>query len=129
VSDAGTGHVRDRLETGEGPLLEEISRRMVQIHKRSYGKGPTKARTYWTGDVVTVVLRGGLTRDERTLLEAGRGPAVLEHRLQFHEAMRGRFKAELEQLTGRTVVGVMSGIQIEPPEMAAHVFILAPQGR
>jgi len=108
----------------EGPLLEEISRRIVQLYKESYGKGPTKARTYWHDDVITVVVRGGFTPDERTLRDAGRGEAVLEHRVQFHEAMRIRFKREVEQLTGRVVVGVMSGVQVDEPEMAAQVFVL-----
>jgi uncharacterized protein YbcI len=97
---------------------------MVQLYKESYGRGPTRARTYWQGDVITVVVRGGFTPDERTLREAGRGEAVLEHRVQFHEAMRTRFKNEVEQLTGRAVIGVMGGVQVEEPEMAAQVFVL-----
>jgi uncharacterized protein YbcI len=44
--------------------------------------------------------------------------------VQFHEAMRIRFKQEVEQLTGRVVIGVMSGVQVEEPEMAAQVFVL-----
>lgn len=116
--------VEDRPPEREGPLLEEISRRIVQLYKESYGKGPTRARTYWHDDVITVVVRGGFTPDERTLREAGRGDAVLEHRVQFHEAMRIRFKQEVEQLTGRVVIGVMSGVQVEEPEMAAQVFVL-----
>jgi uncharacterized protein YbcI len=74
--------------------------------------------------VITVVVRGGFTPDERTLRDAGRGEAVLEHRVQFHEAMRIRFKREVEQLTGRVVIGVMSGVQVDVPEMAAQVFVL-----
>jgi uncharacterized protein YbcI len=124
VNETELGRVEDRPPEREGPLLEEISRRIVQLYKESYGKGPTRARTYWHDDVITVVVRGGFTPDERTLREAGRGDAVLEHRVQFHEAMRIRFKQEVEQLTGRVVIGVMSGVQVEEPEMAAQVFVL-----
>jgi uncharacterized protein YbcI len=124
VNETGVGRVGDRPPEREGQLLEEISRRIVQLYKESYGRGPTKARTYWQDDVITVVVRGGFTPDERTLREAGRGEAVLEHRVQFHEAMRTRFKDEVEQLTGRTVMGVMSGVQVAEPEMAAQVFVL-----
>jgi uncharacterized protein YbcI len=124
VKETALGRVGDRPPEREGQLLEEISRRMVQLYKESYGRGPTKARTYWQGDVITVVVRGGFTPDERTLREAGRGEAVLEHRVQFHEAMRTRFKNEVEQLTGRAVIGVMGGVQVEEPEMAAQVFVL-----
>lgn len=124
MNETELGRAEDRLPEREGPLLEEISRRIVQLYKESYGKGPTRARTYWHDDVITVVVRGGFTPDERTLREAGRGEAVLEHRVQFHQAMRTRFRQEVEQLTGRTVIGVMSGVQVEEPEMAAQVFVL-----
>ena len=124
MKETALGRVSDRPPEREGQLLEEISRRIVQLYKESYGRGPTKARTYWQGDVITVVVRGGFTPDERTLREAGRGEAVLEHRVQFHEAMRTRFKNEVEQLTGRAVLGVMGGVQVEEPEMAAQVFVL-----
>jgi uncharacterized protein YbcI len=124
VNETELGRPEDRLPEPEGPLLEEISRRIVQLYKESYGKGPTRARTYWHDDVITVVVRGGFTPDERTLREAGRAEAVLEHRVQFHQAMRTRFRQEVEQLTGRTVIGVMSGVQVEEPEMAAQVFVL-----
>ena len=127
MNETGSAHAPDAAHEGEGPLLEEMSRRIVQLHKESYGKGPTKARAHWDDDVITVILRGGFTRDEETLREAGRGEAVLEHRMHFHEAMRGRFKDELEQLTGRAVIGVMSGVQVEQPEMAAQVFVLEPK--
>ena len=124
MNETELGRAEDRLPEREGPLLEEISRRIVQLYKESYGKGPTRARTYWHDDVITVVVRGGFTPDERTLREAGRGEAVLEHRVQFHQAMRTRFRQEVEELTGRTVIGVMSGVQVEEPEMAAQVFVL-----
>ena len=124
MNETELGRAEDRLPEREGPLLEEISRRIVQLYKESYGKGPTRARTYWHDDVITVVVRGGFTPDERTLREGGRAEAVLEHRVQFHQAMRTRFRQEVEQLTGRTVIGVMSGVQVEEPEMAAQVFVL-----
>jgi uncharacterized protein YbcI len=44
--------------------------------------------------------------------------------VQFHQAMRTRFRQEVEELTGRTVIGVMSGVQVEEPEMATQVFVL-----
>jgi uncharacterized protein YbcI len=124
VDETALGRVGDRPPEREGQLLEEISRRIVQLYKESYGRGPTKARTYWQDDVITVVVRGGFTPDERTLREAGRGEAVLEHRVQFQEAMRTRFKDAVAQLTGRAVIGVLSGVQVEEPEMAAQVFVL-----
>ena len=126
MNDIAVGPQGGRPPGRGGPLLEEISRRIVQLYKESYGRGPTKARTYWEDDVITVVVRGGFTPDERTLREAGRGEAVLEHRVQLHEAMRTRFRQEVEQLTGRSVIRVMGGVQVDEPEMAAQVFVLEP---
>ena len=128
MNETGVGRVGDRPPEREGQLLEEISRRIVQLYKESYGRGPTKARTYWQDDVITVVVRGGFTPDERTLREAGRGEAVLEHRVQFHEAMRTRFKDEVEQLTGRRVLTYQSQILFDP-DYIVEMFVLAPPSR
>jgi uncharacterized protein YbcI len=71
------------------------------------------------------VLRGGFSRVEQTLLEGGRGPAVIQQRMEFQELMRARFEAVIEQATGRPVIGFMSGNQ-QHPDMMCEVFILAP---
>jgi uncharacterized protein YbcI len=108
-----------------GSLTAAISNRLVQMHKECYGRGPTKARTYWQDDVITVVLRGGLTAAEQTLHRNGQGEAVLTQRHAFQEAMRERFKSSITELTGRRVEGFFSAAQLEPP-MAVEVFVLEP---
>jgi uncharacterized protein YbcI len=75
--------------------------------------------------LVVCVLRGGFTRVEETLLESGRGVAVIEQRMQFQELMRGRFEEVVEKATGRYVIGFMSGNQ-QDPDMMCEVFILDP---
>jgi uncharacterized protein YbcI len=60
------------------------------------------------------LLRGGFSRVEQTLLEGGRGPAVIQQRIEFQELMRERFAAVIEQATGRQVIGFMSGNQQDP---------------
>ena len=62
---------------------------------------------------------------EQTLLEGGRGPAVIQQRMEFQELMRGRFVAVIEGATGRRVIGFMSGNQ-QHPDIMCEVFILAP---
>ena len=113
-------------DEGRGLLLAEITRRIIQLHKEFYGRGPTKGRTYWQEDVITVVLRGGFTRAEETLREAGHGDTVTEQRRAFQDAMRERFKNEITALTGRKVIGFMSGVQQES-DMVAEVFVLERQ--
>ena len=71
------------------------------------------------------VLRGGFSRVEQTLLEGGRGAAVIQQRMEFQELMRERFEAVIERATGRRVIGFMSGNQ-QHPDMMCEVFILAP---
>ena len=62
---------------------------------------------------------------EQTLLEGGRGTAVIQQRMEFQEVMRERFEAVIEHATGRRVIGFMSGNQ-QDPDMICEVFVLAP---
>jgi len=71
------------------------------------------------------VLRGGFSRVEETLLEGGRGGAVIQQRMEFQDLMRMRFESVIEHATGRRVIGFMSGNQ-QHPDMMCEVFILAP---
>jgi len=71
------------------------------------------------------VLRGGFSRVEQTLLEGGRGSAVIQQRMEFQEVMRDRFTNVIENATGRPVIGFMSGNQ-QHPDLMCEVFILGP---
>ncbi len=108
-----------------GDVLTAISDGMVALLKEFYGRGPTRTKSYYADDLVVCVLRGGFTRVEETLLEGGRGAAVIEQRVAFQELMRERFEAVIESATGRRVIGFMSGNQ-QHPDMMCEVFILAP---
>jgi uncharacterized protein YbcI len=108
-----------------GDVLTAISDGMVGLLKEFYGRGPTRTKSYYEDDLVVCVLRGGFSRVEQTLLEGGRGPAVIQQRMEFQELMRERFEAVIERATGRRVIGFMSGNQ-QHPDMMCEVFILAP---
>ncbi len=108
-----------------GEILTGISDGLVGLLKDYYGRGPTQAKTYYQDDLVVCLLRGGFTRVEQTLLDGGRGHAVIQQRMEFQEVMRERFEAVIERATGRRVVGFMSGNQ-QDPDMICEVFILAP---
>ena len=56
-----------------------------------------------------------------TLLEGGRGHAVIQQRMEFQEVMRERFTEVIEQATGRMVIGFMSGNQ-QHPDLMCEVF-------
>jgi uncharacterized protein YbcI len=108
-----------------GDVLTAISDGMVALLKEYYGRGPTRTKSYYADDLVVCVLRGGFSRVEQTLLEGGRGAAVITQRMEFQELMRERFEGVIEQATGRQVIGFMSGNQ-QHPDMMCEVFILAP---
>jgi len=108
-----------------GDVLTAISDGLVGLLKEFYGRGPTQAKTYYEDDLVVCLLRGGFTRVEQTLLDGGRGTAVIEQRMAFQDVMRDRFTAVVEQATGRPVIGFMSGNQ-QDPDMICEVFVLSP---
>ena len=108
-----------------GEMLTAISDGMVALLKEFYGRGPTRAKSYYEDDLVVCVLRGGFSRVEQTLLEGGRGGAVIQQRMEFQELMRHRFEEVIQDATGRQVIGFMSGNQ-QHPDMMCEVFILAP---
>jgi uncharacterized protein YbcI len=108
-----------------GDVLTAISDGLVALLKEFYGRGPTRAKSYYQDDLVVCVLRGGFSRVEQTLLEGGRGNVVIQQRMEFQELMRERFESVIADATGRRVIGFMSGNQQEP-DMMCEVFILAP---
>ena len=108
-----------------GAVRTAVSDGMVALLKEYYGVGPTETRTYYLDDLVVCLLRGGFTRVEKTLLDGGRGAAVIQQRIEFQEVMRDRFVQVIESATGRRVVGFMSGNQ-QNPDMICEVFVLEP---
>jgi uncharacterized protein YbcI len=121
---AAGGGVAD-VPGGSGPLRAEISNAMVGLKAKWYGKGPERARTYFAGDNVFVVMEGGLTRVEETLLAAGEAAAVRQYRLLFEATMRETAMTAVAELTGRVVVDYHSQIVFDPPR-ALEWFILGP---
>jgi uncharacterized protein YbcI len=108
-----------------GDVLSAISDGMVALLKEFYGHGPSRTKSYYADDLVVCVLRGGFSRVEETLLEGGRGTAVIHQRMEFQELMRERFEEVIDHATGRRVIGFMSGNQ-QQPDMMCEVFVLAP---
>jgi hypothetical protein len=54
-----------------GDVLTAISDGMVALLKEFYGRGPSRAKSYYEDDLVVCLLRGGFTRVEQTLLAGG----------------------------------------------------------
>ena len=109
-----------------GELAAEISRTVVRALSETTGRGPTKAKTTIGENGVFVVLQDTLTHGERTLNDAGEGKVVLDLRRRWQAIMQADVSREIEELTGRKVIGFMSDNHIDP-DLAVEVFVLAPR--
>jgi uncharacterized protein YbcI len=106
-----------------GELNAAITRAVVAAEREHVGRGPTRARTFYRGNVVVVILGQTMTRAERKLVDAGRGEAVLAIRRELQETMRSDLTAAVERLTRCGVVAFMSASHLDP-DLAVEVFVL-----
>jgi uncharacterized protein YbcI len=116
------------LVSQHSETLARISRRTVSLLKEHFGKGPTRARTYHFGDLVVVLLSGGYTTAENTLLREGRHEPVTAQRAAFQEIMQPHFERIVEEELGREVIAFMSASHLDP-EFNAELFVLRPRVR
>jgi uncharacterized protein YbcI len=107
----------------QGSLRSRVSHAMVGMKKDYYGKGPTKVQTYFNDNYVFVVMEGGLTRNEETLLKAGEEDLVRSYRLRFQEVMAGTAISAVEEIVERKVVSYHSQVVFNP-ERAFEIFVL-----
>lgn len=106
-----------------GELRAAVASTMVGLMKQFYGKGPTKAKTFVNDEYLFVVMDGGLTRNEETLLAAGEELLVRQVRLRFQEAVYDKVTSAVEELVGRKVLAYHSQIVFDPPR-TFEVFVL-----
>jgi uncharacterized protein YbcI len=105
----------------------QISNAMVGLKKQFYGRGPQKAKTFINDDTyIFCVLEGGLTQNEKTLLEAGEERLVRQYRLRFQEVMAEQSMSAIEEIVGRKVLTFHSQILFDP-SVSIEMFILAPR--
>ncbi len=109
-----------------GPLLAEVTNAVVRLHRTHYGKGPTRSKSYLMDDVLICVMSDVLTTVERTLTEAGEVERVRGTRLAFQDAMQNAFKAAVEEVLGRPVLGYTSQVLVDEA-VAIEFFVLGPE--
>ncbi len=119
---AGTTH--DRPEDVSQAVA--ISNAVVHLIREYTGRGPTKARTHFHDDLVSVVMRDSLTNGERSLVRDGLGDIVLATRKAYQGTMREDLVAAVERITGRTVAAFLSDNHIDP-DIGVETFVLEPQ--
>jgi len=106
-----------------GSKAAAISNMVVRLTSQYTGRGPTKARTYFNDDLVTVILQDTLTKAEHTLVGHDRRELVLSARHALQEAMEVELVAGLQEIVGRDVVAFLSANHADP-DYAAEIFIL-----
>jgi uncharacterized protein YbcI len=123
--EAAAGQMPD--EPG-GSLRTALANAMVGMQKKFYGRGPTAAKAWILDDYVFVVMEGGLTTNEETLLADGKQAVVRSYRLSFQETVAPTTMAAVAKLVGRNVLSYHSQIVFDPPR-TFEIFVLEPQAR
>ena len=101
---------------------------MVTTFADYLGRGPTRARTVFGPDLVTVVLQDTLTKAERRLVEEGERDTVIQTRRTFQRTMRDSLVEAVERIMERKVIAFLSDQHVDP-DFAVETFILEPQPR
>ena len=102
-----------------------ISTSAVQVLHEYTGRGPTKAKTVISEDLVTILVADTLTHGERKLVDNGDADEVLLLRHHYQRIMRPELVAIVERQLERRVVAFMSQNHIDP-DLAVEVFVLEP---
>jgi uncharacterized protein YbcI len=114
-----------RLRPEQGLISSQVSREIVRVHARLYGRGPTRAKTFLNHEYALCILEDIFTRGEQTLIGAGNAAQVHSTRLAFQEAVEGEFTSIVETITRRRVRAFVSQVHIEA-NLAVELFLFEP---
>jgi uncharacterized protein YbcI len=109
-----------------GSKAAAISNMVVRTLSEYTGRGPTRARTHISGDLISVVLADTLTKGEQSLIRDGEDRLVLNTRQAYQRTMRTALVTGVQDITGREVIAFLSDNHIDP-DYAVESFILAPR--
>ncbi len=106
-----------------GEIRAQIADGIGRLQSEYYGKGPTRAKAYYTEDLVVVVLEETFTRAEKTLVGRGEKEAIQHIRRRFQQQMADEFRTIVEQATGRAVRTFLSETNVEN-DVSVETFLL-----
>ena len=99
-----------------------VSNAMVRLHKEQFGRGPTKARSYYAGpDTLLSILENVLVPAEQKLIEIGQAERVRDTRTSFQAATQAEFIAAVEQIVHRKVRAFASAVDVKA-DLAYEIF-------
>jgi uncharacterized protein YbcI len=106
-----------------GELNAALTRALVRRNAEFTGRGPSKARAFYSANVLVVILENAMTSAEHRLAAHGKGDLVLQLRREFQLTMRAELVELVEELSGCRVVAFLSDNSIDP-DLACEVFVL-----
>lgn len=108
-----------------GSVAAEISTEIAGLFRDLAGRGPTKAKTRISGDLVLVQLEGCLTTLEKHLASCGEVELITSVRHAVHDVIREDAIAIVEARTGRRVAAYLHEHQ-QDFDVAVVAFVLDP---
>ena len=99
---------------------------MVRLYKEQFGRGPETVSTHYAGaNTIVSILANSLTPVEKSMRDMGEHQRLRDIRVMFQHATEAQFRAAVEQITGRRVIGFMSGMDVTH-DISSEVFTLEP---
>ena len=116
-------------EEARPSVLVEVSNAMVRLYKEQFGRGPTRARSFWVGpDAIACLLEETLTPAERNLVRLGQHQRLRDMRTFVQYATIPEFCEPVERITGRKVRSFQSSIDTKVDGLAVESFIFYAEG-
>jgi uncharacterized protein YbcI len=106
-----------------GELNAALARALVRRNAEFTGRGPSRARAFYSSNVVVVILEDAMTTSEQSLMANGKPDLVLRMRREMQHAMRAGLVEPVEELSGCRVVAFLSDNHVDP-DLACEVFVL-----
>jgi uncharacterized protein YbcI len=107
-------------------LMSALTRELIGLHKRFYGRGATKARALFAHpNLLLIEMEDVFLTVEHTMLEKGQREFVRDARRTFQSALRDEFIAAVEKVTGRGVEGY-ENVTFTAPDRVLEIFYLDP---
>lgn len=124
--DADARGARTDEERARGQMLSEISNEMVRIQKRYWGRGAVEAKSYLIDDFLLIMMRGGLTVAEESMLARGHAREVRAFRQVWQDDMTEILTTMVEERTGRNVVNYQSQVMFDP-DVVMEIFLFGDE--
>ena len=106
----------------QGMAAAKVSREIVQLNAKLFGRGPVRARTFLQDAFALCLLESILTTAEKTLIAAGRADEVQSSRAAMVPTLRSEMTRIVEEATGRPVRGCTSAIDLDL-DATTNVFL------